>query len=85
MLYNTDFYNTLSASTSFLNLKPWVPHTMASYALICLLVIVLKGFRTLCARAITAQKEGVTTAAAVLALEKKREEMCRSWKALSKH
>ena len=85
VLCNTDFYNTLSTSTSFLNPKPWVPHTMASYALICLFVIVLKGFRTLCARAITAQKAGVTTAAAVLALEKKREEMCRSWKALSKH
>ena len=45
VLYNTDFYNTLSASTSFLNPKNWVPHTMASYALICLLfVIVLIGF-----------------------------------------
>ena len=43
---------------------------MAAYALICLLfVIVLIGFRTLCARATTAQKAGVTMAAAVLALE----------------
>ena len=72
MLYNTDFYNTLSASTSFLNPKNWVPHTMASYALICLLfVIVLTGFRTLCARATAAQKAGVTMAAAVFVLEKK--------------
>ena len=45
VLYNTDFYNTLSASTSFLNPKNWVLNTMASYALICLLfVIVLIGF-----------------------------------------
>ena len=45
---------------------------MAAYALICLLfVIVLIGFRTLCARATTAQKAGVTMAAAVLALEEK--------------
>ena len=85
VLYNTDFYNTLSASTSFLNPKNWVPHTMASYALICLFVIVLIGFWTLCARATAAQKAGVTIAAAVLALEKEREEMWRSWKALSKY
>ena len=45
---------------------------MASYALIRLLfVIVLIGFRTLCARATTSQKVGVTMAAAVLALEEK--------------
>ena len=41
VLCNTDFYNTLSASTSFLNPKSWVPHMTAAYALICLFVIVL--------------------------------------------
>lgn len=45
---------------------------MATYALICLLfVIVLVGFRTLCARHLV-QKTGVTVAAAaVLALKEK--------------
>ena len=45
---------------------------MASYALLCLLfVIVLIKFQTLCARATAAQKAGVTMAAAVFVLEKK--------------
>ena len=52
---------------------------MASYALLCLLfVIVLIKFQTLCAQATAAQKTKIAMAAAVLALKKKKEKMWRS-------